>query len=70
MVQKAPETLHDQDALFTQIAQQYLDIETLKTRRMDALDFHDCAVWSIKDALQAAYDAGVKAASEGDQHAA
>lgn len=55
---KAPIT---KDALFTQIAQQHLNIETLVTRKSDSLDFHDVAVWSVKDALEAAYEAGRKA---------
>ena len=48
------------EQLLTQIAQQHLDIETLETRRSDRLDFHDLAVWSIKAALEAAYQAGVE----------
>lgn len=55
---KAPMT---KDALFTQIAQQHLGIETLVTRNSDSLDFHDTAVWGIKNALEAAYEAGRKA---------
>ena len=42
------------------IAQDYLGVETLKTRNRDALDFHDLAVWNIKRALKAAYVAGRK----------
>ncbi len=48
------------EQLLTQIAQQHLDIETLERRWSDSLDFHDVAVWSIKAALEAAYQAGVK----------
>ncbi len=48
------------EQLLTQIAQQHLDVETLETRRSDRLDFHDLAVWSIKAALEAAYQAGVE----------
>jgi len=44
--------------LFTQIAREHLDIETLETRKMDSLDFHDVAVWQVEKALRAAYDAG------------
>lgn len=55
---KAPPT---KDELFTQIAQQHLNIETLVERKSDSLDFHDVAVWSVKDALEAAYEAGRKA---------
>lgn len=49
------------DALFTLIAQQHLNVETLVTRKADSLDFHDVAVWNVKDALEAAYEAGRKA---------
>ena len=48
------------EQLLTQIAQQHLDVETLETRRSDRLDFHDLAVWSLKAALEAAYQAGVE----------
>ena len=43
------------------IAVHLLGIETLKTRHSDDLDFHDLAVWKIRDALDAAYEAGRKA---------
>jgi len=36
----------------------HMQIETLETRKFDALDFHTVAVWEAKKALQAAYDAG------------
>lgn len=49
------------DELFTLIAQRHLNIETLETRKSDGLDFHDVAVWSIKDALETAFEAGRKA---------
>ena len=42
------------------IAKEHLHLETLDTRRSDSLDFSDQAVWCIKAALEAAYDAGVK----------
>lgn len=48
------------ETLLTQIAQQHLGIETLQTRRSDSLDFHDVAVWCVRDALEAAFKAGVK----------
>ena len=47
------------DQLLTQIASQRLGIETLETRNSDSLDFHDLAVWTLREALQAAYVAGV-----------
>jgi len=43
------------------IAQKHLDIETLQTRKSDSLDFHDIAVWNIKEALEAAFKAGAQA---------
>lgn len=48
------------ETLLTQIAQQHLGIETLQTRRSDSLDFHDVAVWCVRDALEAAFKAGIK----------
>ena len=46
------------DARLAEIARTTLGLETLETRRSDGLDFHDLAVWQIKQALQAAYEAG------------
>lgn len=48
------------DALLTQIAQRILRIETLESRRRDSLDFHDVSVWELRDALEAAYNAGIE----------
>lgn len=48
--------------LLEQIAQQHLFIDTLETQRSDRLDFHDVSVWAVKAALEAAYEAGLKAA--------
>lgn len=45
--------------ILTQIAKKNLRIETLETRNMDDLDFHDVAVWSVKEALQEAFFAGM-----------
>ena len=44
--------------LMTEIAQQHLLLETLETRHSDSLHFHDLAVWQIKSALKAAFEAG------------
>jgi hypothetical protein len=49
------------DATVNEIAQRILHIDTLQTRKSDSLDFHDCAVWNIKEALEAAFEAGRKA---------
>jgi hypothetical protein len=48
--------------LLESIALAHLFIETLQTRHRDSLDFHDVSVWGVKSALQAAFDAGVRAA--------
>lgn len=51
----SPATVHDKLA---QIALAHLDIETLEQRGRDALDFHEVSVWSLKDALMCAFEAG------------
>lgn len=48
------------EELLTQIAQSKLGIETLETRKSDSLDFHDVAVWCLRDALETAFNAGVE----------
>lgn len=52
------------DCLFSKIASEHLGIPTLETRRSDSLDFHNVAVWSVKEALRAAYQAGVVSVSQ------
>lgn len=47
------------EQLLIDIAKKHLNIETLETRNSDSLDFHDVAVWCLKDALQEAYEAGL-----------
>jgi len=49
------------DALILEIAKRRFFIETLETRNRDRLDFHDTAVWVIRSALEAAYEAGRRA---------
>jgi len=44
------------------ISRETLGLETLETRNSDSLDFHDMAVWQIREALEAAYQAGASAA--------
>ncbi|WP_201447383.1 DUF6900 domain-containing protein [Burkholderia gladioli] len=53
------------EALLERIAFEHLGIDTLKKRRIAYLDFHDCAVWCLRDALIAAFDAGVEHARRG-----
>ena len=43
---------------FEQIAKDLLFIDTLKTQYSDDKDFHDCAVWSIAQAMYQAYKLG------------
>ena len=50
------------DNAINRIAREVLDLETLDERKSDRLDFHEHAVWSIKEALERAYEAGRKAA--------
>jgi hypothetical protein len=53
------------EALLLEIAAKHFhSIETLETRNSDRLDFHDVAVWAICAALEAAYAAGVAAATK------
>lgn len=47
------------ELLLESIALDHLFIETLQTRHRDSLDFHDVGVWCVRDALQAAYEAGI-----------
>ncbi|MDP1669538.1 DUF6900 domain-containing protein [Phaeovulum sp.] len=54
-----PKTKPAADALLLEIARTHFpSIETLETRNSDGLDFHDVAVWAIRSALEAAYEAG------------
>lgn len=47
------------DAEVNRIAKEHLGVPTLATRNSDSLDFHDgISVWSIHNALAAAYAAG------------
>jgi hypothetical protein len=46
------------DQILSTIAKNHLSIETLETRRSDSLDFHNVAVWAVRHALAAAYEAG------------
>jgi len=52
------------EALILDIAQRRFFIETLETRNRDRLDFHDVAVWAIRDALEEAFEAGHRAATQ------
>ncbi|MFP2895058.1 DUF6900 domain-containing protein [Myxococcus sp. AB056] len=45
------------------VAREEMNIETLKTRNSDSLDIYEVAVWQLRDALEAAYQAGKRDAS-------
>lgn len=51
------------DALLMEIAERHLFFDTLETRMSDSLDFHDHAVWAVRSALEAAFEAGRRADS-------
>jgi hypothetical protein len=59
----------DRDQTIGEIAAKHLGVGTLETRNSDALDVHEVAVWSLKTALAAAYDAGRAASSQPDADA-
>jgi hypothetical protein len=46
------------------IARTEMGIETLETQRSDRLDFHEVAVWTVLNALEAAYMQGLKDAKD------
>ncbi|WP_019956208.1 DUF6900 domain-containing protein [Yoonia vestfoldensis] len=52
------------EALILDIATRHFFVETLDTRNRDRLDFHDVAVWTMRAALNEAYDAGLAAAAK------
>jgi hypothetical protein len=55
---KRTRIMNQLDQILSTIARNHLFIETLKTRRSDSLDFHNVAVWAVRDALAAAYEGG------------
>ena len=64
MTKRKPTSDAARDALLTEIAERHFFLETLETRNSDRLDFHDVAVWAIRSALEAAYEAGRRAGAE------
>ena len=46
------------DQEINKIAAELLNLKTLETQNSDERDVHELAVWSIKRALEAAYEAG------------
>lgn len=51
-------------AILAEIAKKHLFLDTLDSRQSDRLDFHDLAVWSIEQALEAAFQAGLDTAED------
>ena len=52
------------DAELASIARRTLKIQTLATRKMDSLDFHEVAVWQVLAALRLAHRSGRKNPSQ------
>lgn len=48
------------EPIINQLVKTHLGIETLETRNADSLDFHDIAVWRLRAALEAAFQAGLE----------
>ena len=55
------------DALLMEIAERHLCLETLETRNADSLDFNEHAVWAIRSALEAAFEAWRRAGDAATQ---
>jgi hypothetical protein len=53
-----------QEQVIAELARTYLGFDTLETRSRGALDFHEAAVWNVREALSEAYHAGMRAALE------
>ena len=60
--------LNRRDVILEVIAQQHLRVDTLVTRNSDGQDFYDVPVWRLREALRAAYAAGMEAAAQHGQH--
>ena len=51
---------HQVGQVLEEIARKKLRIPTLQERKSDNLDFHEVDIWSVREALEAAYEAGRK----------
>ena len=59
------------EKLIRQLATDVLHIDSIDTRNSDRLDFPEVAVWNLRDALEAAYEAGrAKGYTDGQRAAA
>ncbi len=52
------ETIPEVPLILREISKKHLGLSTLESQHSDAKDFHDLAVWSVKAALLAAFEAG------------
>ncbi len=50
--------MNNNHSVLSAIARKHLGIDTLVPRNSDAFDFHDVSVWTLRDALAAAFEAG------------
>ncbi len=50
---------HNEEML-TKIANEVLNIKSLETNNSDDKDFHDVAVWDVKQALEKAFALGIE----------
>ena len=48
------------EEIITQIANKFLNMETLETQNSDDKDFHNLSVWQVKEALEKAFIAGIE----------
>jgi hypothetical protein len=51
-------TQAERDKLMEAVARRHFNVDTLEERSSDKLDFHECHVRGIKDALTEAFEAG------------
>ena len=52
----------ERETALLDIARRLLGVNSFEPRHSDDLDFYDHSVWQIREALEAAYDAGYRAA--------
>jgi len=53
------------ETVLLEIARNHFFIETFNTQNSAWLDFHEVSIWSIRQALEAAFAAGQVAAKQG-----
>jgi hypothetical protein len=54
--------LEERNRAILTIANKVFNLTTPDRRKSDRLDFHNIAVWKVREALEMAYEAGFKAA--------